>query len=83
MSTIENVLERMMSEPAFADAVFTDVEKALAEYNLSTDEITKFKDISREDFEAFASASPEERKSFALAGKGTSSNINILWGNYD
>jgi len=74
MSTINTVLSRMMSEPAFADAVFADVEKALAEYNLSTDELAKFKDISRADFDAFASASPEERKSFGLN--------NQLWGDY-
>ena len=82
MSILNTILTRMMSEPEFTDAVFGDADKALAEYNLSTDEIAKFRNLSRADFEAFASASPEERKSFALTGKGVSNNINILWGDY-
>ena len=73
----------MMSEPAFAEAVFADLEKALAEYDLSTNELAKFKDISRADFDAFVAASPEERKSFAVDGRGISTGQNILWGNYD
>jgi len=64
MLTIEIILSRMMNEPAFADSVFADAEKALAEYELSVDEIAKFEDMSRTDFETYASASPEERKSF-------------------
>ena len=63
MSMIQTIVERMMNEPAFADAVFADTGKALAEYDLSADELAKLKGITRADFEAFASASPEERKS--------------------
>jgi len=74
MSKIETILDRMMNEPDFADAVFADVEKTLAEYKLSAEELSKYKDISREDFDAFASASPEERKSLG----GT----NQLWGDW-
>jgi len=66
MSTINTILERMMSEPAFADAVIADAEKALVEYGLPADDIAKFTSLSRADFEAFLSASPEERKSFSL-----------------
>ena len=65
MSKIETILTRMINEPSFADAVFADIEKALTVYGLSDDETEKFKGMSRADFEAFASASPEERKSFS------------------
>jgi len=82
MSTIETILSRMMNEPAFAEAILTNAEQALAEYNLSTEKITKFKGMSRADFEAFASASPEERKSFGSTGTGIANNINQLWGDY-
>jgi len=64
MSTIETILSRMMNDPEFADAIFANAEKALAEYDLSADEIAKFKGMSRADFEDLASASPENRKSF-------------------
>ena len=62
--TTKTILTRMMNEPAFAEAVFVDAEKTLAEYDLSADEIAKFKGMSRADFEDFASTSPEDRKSF-------------------
>ena len=39
MSTIETILSRMMRENAFAEAVVTNPQKALAEYNLSADEV--------------------------------------------
>ena len=70
MSTSETILSRMMNEPAFAEAVFADSQRTLAEYNLSADEIAKFKGISRADFEAFVLASPEERRSFGAAPTG-------------
>ena len=82
MSKIKTILDRMMNEPAFADAVFADMEKALAEYGLSADDIAKFKEISRADFEIFSSASPEERKSLASGGTGIANNRNVLWGDY-
>jgi len=65
MSTLENILSRMMNEHGFTDAVFTNAEKALVEYNLPLEEIELFKEISQADFEAFVAASPEERKSLA------------------
>jgi len=82
MSIIETILTRMMKDPAFADAVFTDAEKTLSEYNLPFEASTKFKSMSRADFEAFALASPEERKSFGSTGTGLANNINQLWGDY-
>ena len=64
MSTLEPILARAMSDIAFAEALFADPENALAGYNLPADEIAKFKGMPRADFEDFASASPEDRKSF-------------------
>lgn len=61
MSTIETILERMMNDPAFADAVFADAEKALTDYNLSVEDLTKFRNLSRAQFDTM---STEERKSF-------------------
>ena len=66
MSTIETILTRIMSEPTFADVVFADAEKALAEYGLPADELERFKQISRADFEALAGASPEARQSMVV-----------------
>ena len=68
MSTLETILSRMMSEYAFSEAVFANAEQALAEYNLPTLEIEKFKAMSRADFASFVSAPPEDRKSFSLIG---------------
>ena len=75
MST-QTVLSRMMSEPAFADAVFADASKALAEYNLTAEEAAKFKGLTRAQF---ASMSPEERKSFIVVHdiRGGGSNIVV------
>jgi hypothetical protein len=68
MSTIEIILSRMMNDPAFADVVFADAEKALDEYDLAPEEITTFKKMQRIDLDAFLSASPDERKSFVFVG---------------
>ena len=65
MFTIETILTRAMSNPKFADLLFTNAENALAEYKLSAEEIAKFKGITRADFEALTSHAPEERKSLA------------------
>jgi hypothetical protein len=77
MSTLETILSRMMSEPAFAEAVFADSEKALVDYKLSAGEIIKFKGTSRTDFETLTSQAPEERKSLA---KGFDSQGRLLIG---
>ncbi len=62
MSTLETILNRAMSDPAFADALFADPDKALAEYNLPPEELAKFKAMSRAEFDAFVT---EERRSMA------------------
>ena len=64
--TIETILSRMMNEPEFADVVFADTEKALAEYKLSAEELERFQQISRADFEALTGASPETRQSMVV-----------------
>ena len=67
MSTSETILSCMMSDHTFADAVFANAEKALAEYNLPADELKQFKGMSRAEFETFVSMPPEERKSLATS----------------
>jgi len=67
MSTqTETILARMMNDPDFADSVFSNPEKSLAEYKLSADEIAKFKSLTQVEFEEMTA---EDRKSF-----GTRSN---------
>ena len=62
--TIEAVLSRAMSDKSFADALFANAEKALAEYNLTAAEIAKFKGLFSMDVEVIAASAPEERRSF-------------------
>ena len=62
---IESVLSRAMSEPEFANQLFSDAQKALVGFDLTTDEVTQLKSMSRAEFDKFANASPEDRKSFA------------------
>jgi len=75
MSTIENILTRMMSDANFADAVFADAARALAGYDLHLDEISKFKDLSRAQFDAMAT-NPEDRISL---GRGLDTSSPILY----
>ena len=71
MSTLETILSRAMSDTEFADQLFTDAEKALAEYNLSAEEIAKFKEFTRAQFDEMT---PDERKSMIsfVGGWGSS-----------
>jgi len=62
MSVIETILSRMMNDPAFADAVFADIDKALAEYDLTAKEMGKLKGLTHAQFEKMT---PDERKSMA------------------
>ena len=61
--SVETILSRMISDSVFAEAVFADAEKALAEYKLSAEEVTKFKGLSRAHF---TTMTPDERKSFGI-----------------
>ena len=66
MSALETILSRMMHESDFAAAVLADAETALAEYELPAEELERFKQISRADFEALSGASPEARQSMVV-----------------
>jgi hypothetical protein len=73
MSTqgVESVLSRAMSDPAFADLLFSDPEKALATlagFELTAEEIARFKKMSRAEFDEILT--PEERKSMAAKDIG-------------
>jgi len=62
MSVIETILSRAMNDPDYANLLFADPDQALAEYDLTDEEIAKLKSISRTRFEALE---PEERKSLS------------------
>jgi len=66
MSTkgIEAVLIRATSDKAFVKALFADAEKTLEGFDLTSEEITTFKEMSMSELNTLAEASPEERKSF-------------------
>jgi len=68
---IEEVLSRAMSDASFVDALFANAEEALASFDLTAQEMESFKGMSRADFETYAKASPEDRKSMWGAGGGT------------
>jgi hypothetical protein len=71
MSTeaVESVLSRAMSDAAFANTLFANVELALTGFDLTGEEVEKFKGLARADFDTLM-ASPEERKSFSKASPG-------------
>jgi len=71
MSTLETILLRAMNDPKFAELLFNDFDEALAEYSLGDEDIAKFRNMSRVDFDTLMSMSPDERKSFSLAGTNT------------
>ena len=77
MSTTETILTRMMKNSDFADAVFEDANKALAEYALSAEELAKFKALTKTQFDALT---PEERKSFVF--RSSSGNLSDWQTNY-
>jgi len=65
MSTkgIETILTKAIEDPKFADALFADPEKALAGFDLTAEEIAKFKDFSRAQFDEIALGN---RKAFSV-----------------
>jgi hypothetical protein len=60
---VEVVLSRAMSDTAYADLLFSDVEKAVAGFELTAEEISNLRALTRAEFDKLNS-SPEERKSF-------------------
>ena len=75
---IESVLSRAMSDSAFAESLFSEPESALAGFDLTADEVTQLKSMSRADFDKVKSGSPEERKSFSLGANHNESTLNIF-----
>ena len=73
--SVETILSRAMSDAKFADSLFTSPEKAFADYDLTTEEATALKGMTRADVDAFANSSPEERKSM---GKDLNHNETAL-----
>ena len=76
MSTIESILTRSMSDPAFAEALIAKPTETLAEYNLSAEELAQFQGLSHIEIDAMA-ANPENRKSFSLWGEGKKVTIDF------
>jgi hypothetical protein len=52
-----------MSDPAFADLLFSDPDKALSGFDLTAEEVDKLKNMSHAVFDKLAHVHPEERKS--------------------
>ena len=63
---IEIILIRAMNDTVFADLLFAQPEKALADYTLSVEEHTQLKNMSRAEFEVLAA---EQRNSMASDGR--------------
>ncbi len=63
--SVEAALSKAMSDAKFAEAILADPEKALAGYDLTAEEITRFKNLTRAQFEAMT---PEDRTSFVTSG---------------
>jgi acetyl-CoA acetyltransferase len=61
--TVESILSRAMSDASFAEALLANPEQALAGFDLTAEELANVKGMSRADFNEFAAASPEVRKS--------------------
>ena len=64
--SVESILTKAMSDPAFADLLFSNLEKAVTGYDLTAEEIGNLKNMSRAEFDKAANGSTEERKSFGL-----------------
>jgi len=63
MSTLETILSRAMRDTAFAEQLITNPEEALADYDLSAEELAQFEGISSVEFAALEA---DVRKSFSF-----------------
>ena len=61
--SVESVLSKAMGDAVFAESLFANPEQALSGFDLTAEELANLKSMSRADFEQFAKAMPEERKS--------------------
>lgn len=78
--TIESILTRAMSDASFAETLFAEPDSALAGFDLTAEEIAKFKGLTRTQFQ---SMSIEDRKSFGIivherTGGGENHNETML-----
>ena len=78
---VETVLSKAMSDAKFADALFADPEKALAGFDLTGEEKSNLKNLSRAEFDALVAA-PEERRSFFVIN-GNNEHENHKAGNHN
>ena len=81
--TVQKVIIRAVTEPEFRDLLFRDSAQALAPYHLTGDEAATLTRLSREAFDAAASAL-EERSSkagFSMLDGGSSMYNNSLMNN--
>ena len=61
--TFETVLTLAMGDPSFANEIFASPEQALDGFDLTAEELNKFKEMTRVEFEVSAL---ENRKSFGM-----------------
>lgn len=63
---LQSVFSRAMGDPAFADLLFSDPGQALSGYDLTAEEVSRLKSMSRAQFDQLAKAVPKDRKSFSI-----------------
>jgi hypothetical protein len=61
--SVEIILIRAMSDAAFADMLFTDIEHALSGYELTDEERSRFEGMTRAEFDKYTATPPDERRS--------------------
>ena len=76
-TSVETILSRAMSDAKFADSLFANPEQSLAGYDLTLEETTSLKAMTRADIDAFARASPEERKSMGIQNNHNESALHV------
>jgi hypothetical protein len=75
---IELIMTKAMSDAAFMDLLFNDLDKALIGFDLTSEEIISLKSMSRAEFDNFKNTSLEERKSFDLIAAPKPNHNEIL-----
>jgi len=73
MSTLEIVLTHAMSDAVFAEQLMADPEKALADYELTPDELAQIKGMSSVEFSALEA---DARKSLSVFSISSSPRAN-------
>jgi len=60
---IDSILSRALSDSAFADLLFSDLDQAPSGYDLTPAEASGFKELTRAEFDSLA---VDARKSFSM-----------------